>query len=110
MTTSRDSGLDARNGTRRSRLTLDLDPELHLRMKIAAAQARLSMREYVEQMLREHVPSLPQQAQPQHRPIASDVLERLARTRQEISGGRVLSDATEIIRRMRDGASSAIDP
>jgi hypothetical protein len=100
----------ASSAQKRSRLTLHLDPDLHLRIKIASVQARLSMREYVEQMLREHVPSLPQQAQPQRRPIASDVLERLARTRQEISGGRVLSDSTEIIRRMRDGAASATDP
>lgn len=95
---------------RRSRLTLDLDPELHLRIKIAAAQARLSMREYLEQMLREHVPPLPQHAQLQYRPISPDVVERLARVRELTSGGRVLSDSTEIIRQWRDEESDPSGP
>ena len=38
---------------KRARLTLDLDPALHMRIKMAAAQQRLSMREYIERILRE---------------------------------------------------------
>lgn len=102
MTTSRDSGSDASTGTHRSRLTLDLDPELHLRVKIAAAHAGLSMREYLERILRESVPALVRNARPEGRPISPDVLEMLRRTREEVSQGRILPDSTEIVRQMRD--------
>jgi hypothetical protein len=102
MTTAHESDLNSSDMARRSRLTLDLDPELHLRIKIAAAHARLSMREYLEQMLREIVPPLPSQGRLQGRPISPDVLEMLRRTREEVSGGRILPDSTEIVRRMRD--------
>src|SRR5690348_11846376 len=79
------------SGNTRKRLTLDLDPELHLRIKIAAAQAHVSMREYLEEILRESVPSLPQAPHDVRRPssnIAPDILERLARTRQAATGSR----------------------
>jgi hypothetical protein len=87
---------------RRSRLTLDLDPELHLRIKVAAARQGLSMREYLERMLRENVPTLPQQTPPDRHPISPDVLGMLRRTREEVSGGRILPDSTPIVRQMRD--------
>jgi len=111
MTAASDSDLHASNTPRRSRLTLDLDPELHLRIKIAAAHAGLSMREYLEQMLRESVPPLPLHGRSQGRPIALSVLEMLRRTREEVSGGHILPDSTEIVRRMRDEqANSGSEP
>ena len=91
--------------TERKRLTLDLDPELHLRIKVVAAHAHLSMREYLEEILRQTVPPAPQATEVvrQSTPMtAPDILERLARTRQALSRGGVVSDSTEVIRRMRD--------
>jgi hypothetical protein len=97
--------LQPREMTERKRLTLDLDPELHLRIKIAAAQAHLSMREYLEEILRQTVPLAPREigVVRQSMPVtAPDIFARLARTRRALSGGRMVSDSTEIIRRMRD--------
>jgi hypothetical protein len=102
MKTAHDTDASAGSAGRRSRLTLDLDPELHLRIKIAAAHAGLSMREYLEQMLRESVPELPLNMRPTGSGPAPDILERLARTRRVLSGGRTVSDSTEIVRQMRD--------
>lgn len=88
-----------------ARLTLDIDPELHLRIKIAATQAHLSMREYIERILRAAVPQQPQQATPlpQHwRPISRETVERLRQTLDSITDGRVISDSTPIIRYWRE--------
>jgi hypothetical protein len=103
MTTSSDSDVNSHDMMRRSRLTLD--PQLHLRIKIAAARAGLSMREYLERVLRENVPILPQYALPERHPISPDVLQMLRRAPEEVSGGRILPDSTELIRQMRDGGS-----
>ncbi|HEX6817411.1 MAG TPA: hypothetical protein VF120_03490 [Ktedonobacterales bacterium] len=104
--TQRDARTQGANA--RKRLTVDLDPELHLRIKIAAAKANLSMRDYLEEILNEAVPPSPESVSVVRRstPItAPNIFERLAKTRQALSGGRVVSDSTEIIRRMRDEQS-----
>lgn len=93
----------------RPRLIIDISPELRRRIKIAAAQKDLSIREYVEQILEQAVPaeeaSVPQQ---EPRPMSRKSLERLLRTREQIMQerqGQPFTDSTEIIRQMREERS-----
>jgi hypothetical protein len=97
------------NQPSRPRLIIDISPELRRRIKIAAAQKDLSIREYVEQILEQAVP--PEEAsnlQEEARPISQEALERLLRTREQIMQerqGRPFTDSTEIIRQMREERS-----
>lgn len=97
------------NQPSRPRLIIDISPELRRRIKIAAAQKDLSIREYIEQILEQAVPPeeerVPQQ---EPRPMSHESLERLLRTREQIiqeRQGRPFTDSTEIIRQMREERS-----
>lgn len=91
---------------KRARLTLDIDSELHLRIKLAAAQQHLSMRDYVEHILLAAVPPLPAHERlQQRRPMSPEVIALLRTTRHAVSEGRILPDSTDLIRRMREERS-----
>ena len=93
----------------RPRLIIDISPELRRRIKIAAAQKDLSIREYVEEILEQAVPreeaSVPEQ---EARPVSRESLERLLQARERMiqkRQGRPSLDSTEIIRQMREERS-----
>jgi plasmid stability protein len=94
---------------KRPRLMIDIDPELRRRIKIAAAQKDLSIREYVEDILDQAVPTEDahmKKRQPHSASLAS--LQRLLRTREQIiqeRQGQPFTDSTEIIRQMREERS-----
>ena len=44
------------NTMKRSRITIDISPELRRRIKVAASQRDLSISEYLGNILEEHVP------------------------------------------------------
>jgi hypothetical protein len=70
---------------KRPRLMIDISPELRRRIKIAAAQKDLSIREYVEDILEQVVP--PEEVNIEERkprPVSQESLERLLRTREQI--------------------------
>jgi hypothetical protein len=98
---------------KRPRLMIDISPELRRRIKIAAAQKDLSIREYVEDILEQVVP--PEEAgvgERQPRPVSRESLERLLRTREQIiqeRQGRPFTDSTEIIRQMREERSKYLE-
>jgi HicB-like protein involved in pilus formation len=105
MTTQTEQAEDEREHGRegkRARLTLDLDPALHMRIKIAAAQQRLSMREYIERILREVVPEAREAGWTEARPITPEVLAML---RERLAQQPVQPDSTELIWRMREERS-----
>ncbi len=89
---------------KRTRLTIDISPELRRRIKIAAAQRDLSITEYVERILEQAIP----EAEPHHiprRPITKEAIERLMATRDAIfreHGEQMFEDSTEMIRQMRE--------
>ena len=93
----------------RPRLIIDISPELRRRIKIAAAQKDLSIREYVEQILEEAVP--PEEAnvpQREPRPVTPESVEKLLQARERMiqkRQGRPSLDSTEIIRQMREERS-----
>ena len=94
---------------KRPRLMIDISPELRRRIKIAAAQKDLSIREYVEDILDQAVPSEEASMEKrEHRPVSQESLQRLLRTREQIiqeRQGEPFTDSTELIRQMREERS-----
>src|SRR6266480_1732388 len=94
---------------KRPRLMIDISPELRRRIKIAAAQKDLSIREYVEDILDQAVP--PEEVgmeKREPRPVSQESLQRLLRTREQIiqeRQGEPFTDSTELIRQMREERS-----
>lgn len=94
---------------KRPRLMIDISPELRRRIKIAAAQKDLSIREYVEHILDQAVPLEDTNMKKQQpRPVSRESLQRLLRTREQIiqdRQGQPFTDSTELIRQMREERS-----
>lgn len=87
---------------RRARLTLDIDRALHTRIRMAAFREGISMREYIERILEEVVPSARAAEWTERRPITPEVVERL---RESLLQQPMQPDSTELIRRMREERS-----
>jgi uncharacterized protein (DUF1778 family) len=92
-----------RNGkTKRIRLTVDISPEMRRRIKMAAAQRDLSVRDYVVRILDEAVPSMPKATQAQQG-VTPEAVERLLKTSREIMAGRRFTDdSTDLLREARE--------
>jgi Antitoxin ParD len=101
--------METRNQPNRPRLMIDISPELRRRIKIAAAQRDLSIREYIEQILEQAVPEVEANiAERQPRPMSRESLERLLQLREQIKQnhpGQKFEDSTELIRQMREERS-----
>ena len=86
---------------KRSRITIDISPELRRRIKIAASQRDVSISEYLGQILEEHVPNEANIIQRPRKPLTHETLEHVYRVREEImehTNQRTFEDSTEIIR------------
>ncbi len=79
---------------------IDISPDLRRRIKIAAAQRDMTIRQYVEQQL-EQLVQVEMDTKPRAEKTA-ELLEDLRRFRESMSQGRVLSDSVEIIHQMRE--------
>src|SRR5690242_2930077 len=94
---------------KRPRLMIDISPELRRRIKIAAAKKDLSIREYVEDILDQAVPSEDSPTvKRQPHSVSHESLQRLLRTREKIiqeRKGQPFTDSTELIRQMREERS-----
>src|SRR6266480_719657 len=85
---------------KRPRLIIDISPELRRRIKIAAAQKDLSIREYVEDILDQAVPS----EKRERGRLNSAAIEDLLKTREEIMRahpGQVF-DSVETLHQLRE--------
>jgi uncharacterized protein (DUF1778 family) len=88
--------------TKRIRLTVDISPEMRRRIKMAAAQRDLTVRDYVVRILEEAVPGTAEPTQAQQG-ITPEAVERLFRTRDETMRGRYFTDdSTDLLREARD--------
>jgi hypothetical protein len=84
--------------TKRSRLTIDVSPELRRRVKIAATRKDLSVSEYVSHILETAVPTEKPEEKQKGRLVTDETIERFNRTRERIMRGRVFTDdSTDII-------------
>ena len=93
------------NAKKRSRITIDVSPELRRRIKMAALQNDLPISEYVGRILEQNVPDEASIIQRQRRPVTNKTLERLSKISDEIMesrGGKLFEDSTEMIRQMRE--------
>lgn len=90
--------------TKRSRITIDVSPELRRRIKMAATQNDLSISEYLGRILEEVVPE-EDMAQEEWQPIPANIMEDVARVRERIireSNGYIFEDSAESIRQQRE--------
>jgi hypothetical protein len=87
------------------RLIIDISPDLLQRIKIAAANKKVSIQEYVENILDQVVPSKKRE----RGRLNSAAIEDLLKTREEIlheRQGKPFTDSTELIRQMREERSN----
>jgi len=90
---------------KRSRITIDISPELRRRIKVAASQRDLSISEYLGRILEEHVPEEMDLVEQDVHPIPSDILEEVDRIRARVireSKGHIFEDSTEVLRQQRE--------
>ncbi len=88
----------------RTRITIDISPELRQRIKLAALQNDVSISEYIGRILEDQVPR-ESRYNKELKPLTREKLERVLKVRERIiehTGGYTFDDSTEIIRQMRD--------
>jgi hypothetical protein len=97
---------------RRTRLIIDISPELRRRIKIAAAERDLSVREYVEQILESTVAPQTEEAKAQRTPVSLQYAEQLRQFQEEwrrAHPGVVLDDSVDLIRQMREERTERLE-
>lgn len=91
--------------TKRSRITIDVSPELRRRIKLAATQDDLSISEYLGRILDEAVPEEANTTLQDWKPLSSDILEEVDRIQAQVareSGGYIFEDSAEVLRQQRE--------
>jgi len=93
------------NTMKRSRITIDISPELRRRIKVAASQNDLSISEYLGRILEQAVPDKASIIEEEEQPITLEEIEKLRRLRKLIlqdRQGKPFEDSSEMIRQMRE--------
>ncbi len=93
------------NAMKRSRITIDVSPELRRRIKIAASQNDLSISEYIGRILERSVPNELSLVEQERHPVPSDILEEVNRIRERVireSKGHIFEDSAEVLRQQRE--------
>lgn len=91
----------------RTRITIDISPELRTRIKVAAAENAISISEYLGRILEESIPAQDTGRARGH-PVTHEAIERLREIREAIMrdrNGKPFEDSTEMIRQMREERS-----
>ncbi len=93
------------NAKKRTRITIDISPEMRRRIKMAALQNDLKVGEYIRRILEENVPDEEPKTRQRH-PATRKMLEELSQVREAIMqdrGGKPFEeDSTEILRKERE--------
>ena len=95
----------------RTRITIDVSPELRQRIKAAEFQNNVSISEYVGDILEDAVPKDIIYNR-ELKPLTREKLERVLKVREEIIAhtyGRTFEDSTELIRQMREERTRELD-
>jgi hypothetical protein len=93
------------NTMKRSRITIDISPELRRRIKVAASRNDLSISEYLGHILEENVPVEMNLVEQEAHPVPSDILEEVDRIRERVireSKGHIFEDSAEVLRQQRE--------
>ena len=100
--------METQKPSTRPRLMIDISPDLRRRIKIAAAERDISIREYIEQILEQAVPQAASTLRPARSPLTQESIDRLRQVREQIRKrhpGVDFGDSAEIVRQMRDERS-----
>jgi hypothetical protein len=90
---------------KRSRITIDVTPELRKRIKLAAAQNEMSISEYLGRILEQAVPDELGLVEQEGHPVPSDILEEVDRIHELVireSKGHIFEDSAEVLRQQRE--------
>lgn len=88
----------------RTRITIDVNPELRTRIKVAAAENGISISEYLGRILEESVPIKDTGITRGH-PVTREAIERLRRLREQIfqeHNGQFFEDSAELLYQQRE--------
>jgi hypothetical protein len=91
--------------TKRTRITIDINPELRRRIKSAALQEDISISEYLARILEQSVPKEASTMQQRGHPVTREAIERLRQLREQIAKenkGGPFEDSTELLRQQRE--------
>jgi len=83
-----------RTGPKRTRITIDVTADLRRRIKIAAAEQDVSVREYVVDVLEHALSDGRAQGPARGTPVTEETIDRLAQIRESIMRGRTFADDT----------------
>jgi predicted DNA binding CopG/RHH family protein len=100
------------NTMKRSRITIDISPELRRRIKVAASQRDMSISEYLGRILEQSVPLELGFTQQEEHPVTPEFLEQVYRVRQRIfkeSKGELFEDSAESIRQQREDRTKYLE-
>ena len=93
--------METNSHNKRSRLMVDVSPELRRRIKTAAAQRDVSIKQYIVEILEATVPSDREEVVAEG-VVTREAFERLGRVRDIIMKGRVFSgDSADLIEESR---------
>jgi hypothetical protein len=90
---------------KRSRITIDISPELRRRIKVAASQRDVSISEYLGGVLEENVPDEINLVEQDTHPVPADILEEVDRIHERVlreSKGHIFEDSAEVLRQQRE--------
>ncbi len=90
---------------KRTRITIDVSPDLRRRIKIAAADHSTSIGAYLGNILEQTVPAEREETEQQRHPVTRKSSERLRLLREQTladRNGKPFEDSVEMIRQMRD--------
>lgn len=97
---------------KRSRLIIDIVPELRRRIKIAAAENDLTVQEYVGRILEQAVPPERDIEQEQYGRLDRAAVDKLLQTREAIMHahpGQVFEDSSELIHQAHEERSKELE-
>jgi hypothetical protein len=97
---------------KRTRLIIDIVPELRRRIRIAAAENDLSLQEYVGRILEQAVPPERSSSQRQYGHLDRIAVDRLLQTREAIihaHPGQVFEDSSELLYQAREERSKELE-
>ncbi len=100
------------NAMKRTRITIDISPELRRRIKIAASQNDVSISEYLGRILEENVPEEMNLIEQDAHPVPSDILEEVDRMHERVikeSKGHIFPDSAEVLRQQREERSRYLE-
>ena len=99
-------GEQAKNAKKRTRIAIDVSPEMRRRIKMAALENDLSIGEYLGRILEEHVPEEAPAKRIQGHPVTREAIEQLRQLREGImqdrQGKPFSEDSTQMLRQERE--------